>query len=171
MGSEMCIRDSVEGDRFSKICDGCDHCETCSINDPGIAPICVDELQHTRSLGGSTNISNLDIESGFWRATSTSKYVLECFNEDACNGGITGDENYCEDGYEGPYCSICSEGFSKSVGYTCNECSDSDNAVIVTVFSVLLIIVISFFASYLVSSKNKNFGCFSRVKRLSLIHI
>lgn len=158
--------DATQGDRYSKICDGCDPCINCNFPNSEVVPVCVEQLDNTRTNGGDTDISSLEIESGYWRATQTSTNVLMCFNEDACQGGISGDEDYCKTGYEGPYCSICSNGFSKSIGFECNKCSDSDNNVlIIIVFSILIIILVSIVLAYLVSADSARFGYFSRVKK------
>ena len=45
-------------------------------------------------------VEDLVIEKGYWRATATSTSVLECYNGDACLGGLT--TGSCAEGYEGP---------------------------------------------------------------------
>lgn len=65
-------------------------------------PVCSTELDHSTSRGGNVTLNLLEFDPGYWRATSTSKVVLACYNEDACLGGITGADGYCRQGYEGP---------------------------------------------------------------------
>ncbi|CAN0450046.1 unnamed protein product, partial [Scytosiphon promiscuus] len=67
-------------------------------------------------------MKDLEIDAGFWRSSPTSKKILECPN-DACTGGITGAAGYCEDGYDGPYCSVCTDGFSRGLGTNCQVCT------------------------------------------------
>ena len=45
------------------------------------------------------SLEELDIDEGYWRATNTSKTILECYNTDACKGGKTGAQGYCDAGY------------------------------------------------------------------------
>lgn len=46
-------------------------------------------------------METLKLDPGYWRATDTSKVILSCYNEDACEGGATVTD-YCSAGYEGP---------------------------------------------------------------------
>lgn len=46
-------------------------------------------------------LESLDLEEGFFRMSTTSHAVLECYQEEACRGG-TEVTNYCSGGYEGP---------------------------------------------------------------------
>ncbi|CAN0446746.1 unnamed protein product, partial [Scytosiphon promiscuus] len=41
------------------------------------------------------------IKEGYFRISVESAEVLECYREDACNGGID-PSDYCAIGYEGP---------------------------------------------------------------------
>ena len=66
---------------------------------------------------------------------------------------------YCRDGHEGPYCDVCSEGYSKDVLGICQSCEDSTKAVnvVVTLMMLLLIVVIVLFI--------KNMMIYKRYKR------
>lgn len=99
-------------ERYLKVCDGCpvDACNE-SIYIKDLRDItCSSALEHTTSLSGAT-VETLQIEDGYWRATNTSKTVLQCYNAAACRGGQTGDANFCEGGYTGP----CEEAFGPPV--------------------------------------------------------
>ena len=61
--------------------------------------MCETALDHTTSAGGT--IEELAIEAGYWRATNDSINIIECYYAKACNGGVTGDPDYCTQGYEG----------------------------------------------------------------------
>ena len=71
-------------------------------------PTCKALLDHTttNNTGGIT-VETLNIEKGYWRATATSQTILACYNEDACRGGVTGAEGFCDSGYAGPCKSVC----------------------------------------------------------------
>ena len=59
-------------------------------------------IEHASSVGGVNTIEELDIDQGYWRATTDSIYVFQCYNSDACKGGLTGTPDFCEKGYQGP---------------------------------------------------------------------
>lgn len=88
---------------FEAVCDGCDaECANCSFDEPLLEPTCSIVLEHSNSSGGNTTIATLSVEPGYWRATTVSANVFECYNADACLGGLTGETAYCLEGYEGP---------------------------------------------------------------------
>lgn len=94
-------------DLWEVVCDGCDQVyENCDFGQPVLVPECVSlsdaGIEHASSSGGVTTIEELEIDQGYWRATSTSTHVLECYNSDACRGGVTGSVGYCSGGYSGP---------------------------------------------------------------------
>lgn len=95
-----------ENYRYGIVCDGCDgsdvECEGCTIEDDHTIPVCSPLLEHTTSERGTATLERLVLNSGYWRATNTSRDILECFNKNACHGGVTGSKTYCSMGYEGP---------------------------------------------------------------------
>lgn len=85
------------------ICKGCDSRKNCTYEEPNKVPTCSEALENSMSPGGySTTIHDLVIERGYWRATTSSKNVLACYNVEACKGGLTDSPDYCHEGYEGP---------------------------------------------------------------------
>ncbi|CAN0445647.1 unnamed protein product, partial [Ascophyllum nodosum] len=130
-------------DTFKTVCDGCpDVCLGCSFGNAQGNPRCTflseAGMEHVTSKGGNTTVEELQIHKGYWRATSTSRDIYNCFNTKACTGGLTGASNYCLPGYEGPYCSVCSENYAPSLGFTCRECSKrSVGTAIAAVLTVL----------------------------------
>ena len=89
--------------RFDAICSGCGDCSSCTVDKNETVSTCSDVFEHSTSPGGSNaTLMTLEIEAGYWRATNDSTKVLECYNEDACNGGLTGSDDYCSEGYKGP---------------------------------------------------------------------
>lgn len=89
------------GAHFGTVCKGCDiQCRGCTVE--GKEPMCLEKLDHSTSAGGNTTLETLLIEGGYWRATKKSMAIVACFNSEACLGGLTGDQEYCGKGYEGP---------------------------------------------------------------------
>ncbi|CAM9147480.1 unnamed protein product, partial [Ectocarpus fasciculatus] len=144
------------GTLYEAICDGCPiECEGCSFEEPQLVPKCSDALEHSNSSGGTVTLDALVIEPGYWRATPSSENVLECYNADACLGGVTGSENYCLEGYGGPYCAICSDGYTARLGMTCSKCSDSAGGIVLGVSaSVAGLLFIVAVASYAASGES-----------------
>ncbi|CAM9117457.1 unnamed protein product [Sphacelaria rigidula] len=139
----------------STVCNGCGVlCTECHFHPRQIeTPACYGELEHSESAGGKRTVQMLSIERGYWRATKNSTVVRQCYNTDACLGGITGSANFCQDGYEGPYCSICQENFATGPGYTCHSCSERTGGVIlVIVLGVLAFGALVGFVLYMVSA-------------------
>eukprot|EP00903_Cladosiphon_okamuranus_P020904 g19197.t1 len=141
--------DSEESeDTFEAVCNGCEdiECEGCLFEETMLVPVCSTELDHSTSRGGSVSLELLEIDPGYWRATNTSEVVLACYNEDACLGGITGADDYCDQGYGGPYCSVCSDGYTASLGFACTRCSGAWAsivvAVVVAIVGVLLLVAL-----------------------------
>ncbi|CAN0424171.1 unnamed protein product, partial [Ectocarpus fasciculatus] len=114
--------DFVDGDRYSDVCSGCAECSDCDVADGSEVPTCTITPSHAQSTGDT--IETLSIDPGYWRATPFSTIILACHNSDACLGGETGAADYCDEGYEGSYCAVCSDGFAESLSFTCSNCSD-----------------------------------------------
>lgn len=68
---------------------------------PGCISLADARIEHASSGGGVTTIEELEIDQGYWRATPISTHALECYNGDACRGGLTGADDYCSEGYHG----------------------------------------------------------------------
>lgn len=136
--------DTYGGDRYEKVCDGCPICDECEIEEGSTVPICIPQLDHTSSEGNDITVEALEIDSGYWRATPTSLSILECYNEDACNGGITGESSFCSPGYEGPYCSKCINGYSTTLYLTCEECIRTELGIVLMIVLSVVISIIYF---------------------------
>ena len=85
------------------MCQGCDvDCQGCTVEDDTLTPVCEELPDHAQSRGGKATLETLEIDHGYWRATTESKNILACYNEKACLGGMTGNRDYCAQGYKGP---------------------------------------------------------------------
>ncbi|CAM9863984.1 unnamed protein product [Ascophyllum nodosum] len=116
-------------------------------------PVClvVPEGVNTTGISGMT-LETLDLMPGFFRTSNKSREVLECYREEACVGGSTAGR-YCAEGYAGPYCAACDEGYGSGFQYSCSSCQGSHKwagiggAVAV---SVVAIVVVALGVAYLV---------------------
>lgn len=66
-------------------------------------------MEHTASLTPNGTLETLDLERGYWRSSSTSREIRECYEADSCVGGTGG---YCGAGYDGP----CEYSVTASIG-------------------------------------------------------
>eukprot|EP00904_Undaria_pinnatifida_P004259 jgi/Undpi1/13834/HiC_scaffold_9.g03485.m1 len=135
---------NASDDPFEVLCHGCETtCNRCVFVEGDLAPTCREVMDHTTSDGGNVTLRELSVNKGYWRATPTSPEVLACYNADACLGGVTGTSSYCLDGYEGPYCSICSDGYTAQLGFSCNECSENNSRGIAVAVVLVVAVVIT----------------------------
>ena len=90
------------------------NCDSCDYGTPIIRPECITlsnvGMTHASSRSGVTMLEDLEIDKGYWRATNSSRDILECYNGDACRGGLTGAIDYCSAGYRGP-CELARQDF------------------------------------------------------------
>ncbi|CAN0030927.1 unnamed protein product [Scytosiphon promiscuus] len=107
---------------YETACDECQPvvCSYCTISNPDSVQQCELVMEHTASPTLNGTLETLDLERGYWRSSITSRDVRECYETDACVGGTSG---YCGAGYDGPFCAVCSEGYTRGLGYTCSECN------------------------------------------------
>ena len=59
-------------------------------------------MDHSSSPGGTVTLNEISIEPGYWRATASSTDIVACYHAEACLGGVSGTDDYCLEGYEGP---------------------------------------------------------------------
>ena len=96
----FCDRHDRQVSAYETACEACpEQCSTCAIQDPDRAQLCEPVLEFTTSRTADGTLESLDVEPGYWRSSSTSKEIRECYHGPACVGGS---EGYCETGYEGP---------------------------------------------------------------------
>lgn len=98
--------------RFAEVCAGCPGgCTPSEIvverNDS--VPFCAEVHPGVVAERDGVTLNSLQLKPGFFRISNESHDVLECYQEEACQGGED-PENYCTRGYKGP----CEMGFSRS---------------------------------------------------------
>lgn len=94
-------------DHYNSVCNGCNLCSGDCPTDGSGTQECIEAIENTNSTGtdksgASITLETLRINPGYWRSINSSTTILPCWNEDACLGGLTDAEGYCEDGYRGP---------------------------------------------------------------------
>ncbi|CAN0218885.1 unnamed protein product [Ectocarpus sp. 4 AP-2014] len=109
------------GSPYEVACDACRpvECSTCTTSNPDEVELCEPVIEHTSSPTRNGTLETLDLERGYWRSSNTSTEIRECYEVDSCVGGA-GD--LCAVGYDGPFCAVCAEGYTRGVGYTCSRC-------------------------------------------------
>jgi len=61
----------------------------------------------TNCTRAGLTLERLPIEAGYYRQSSTARYVRPCAAAEACLGGDLATDVQCADGHTGPFCSIC----------------------------------------------------------------
>ncbi len=86
---------------YETACEGCpEQCiNNCTVSSPDRAQLCEPTPEFTTSRAADGTLRSLDLEPGYWRSSSASKDIRECYHGPACVGGS---EGYCDAGYEGP---------------------------------------------------------------------
>eukprot|EP00004_Rigifila_ramosa_P020527 TRINITY_DN532_c0_g3_i1.p1 TRINITY_DN532_c0_g3~~TRINITY_DN532_c0_g3_i1.p1 ORF type:complete len:2148 (+),score=347.78 TRINITY_DN532_c0_g3_i1:766-6444(+) len=93
--------------------------------------------------------AGLDVAVGYWlttnprfmKASDTDQFwfkIYKCPVRDGCLGGPA--EEACAQGYEGPVCGICSEGFGR-LGEQCAKCPSQSASAFLVFLAILLVIV------------------------------
>ena len=80
-----------------------------------------------------TRLERVDIDAGYFRISAQSyesTEIRKCpWGLTACKGGTNfsdGGNGYCHEGYEGPYCGVCSPNYYKSTTLdVCSPCTDA----------------------------------------------
>jgi len=61
--------------------------------------------------------------SSFQEAILTSDAIVHsCFNVEACEVALGGQAMHCAEGYSGPLCAVCDEGYGRTSRFTCSRC-------------------------------------------------
>lgn len=92
------------GCRLHAVCSRCfSECITsvATVENEQLMPTCTAAPEHTTALEAGGTVASLAQEKGYYRISAESLVILECFNEDACVGGIVAGQ-YCAGGYTGP---------------------------------------------------------------------
>lgn len=100
----LCPQDRSGTARYDSVCVGCplwDDCQNCTMSEITSGPVCSRAPEHTTANEFGNTLETLSIQTGYWRATTSSDIILACYNPRACRGGQTGTETFCRDGYTG----------------------------------------------------------------------
>ena len=84
---------------------------------------CVEGLSGMDCEGVGTTLENSPIKVGFWREPSSNSTIRECPYESACPGSSNSSSEQCAEGYSGPLCAVCEDGYTASNVYSpCEKC-------------------------------------------------
>ncbi|CAM9956616.1 unnamed protein product, partial [Laminaria digitata] len=99
------------------------------------------------STPGAT-LASLPIQEGYWRPSLDSLNVSACLNEKACVGAtrVASADDYCKDGYRGPYCAVCMDGYGRGVSNSCHFCNNTKAHLLITLGSIFSVVMLLLFA-------------------------
>ena len=79
---------------------------------------------------GASTQEYLTINKDWWRISSNSHVLYECPLVRACAGGEVFENGYCHEGFEGPLCAVCKNGYYLNHdAQTCWKCEAIENPV------------------------------------------
>mmetsp|Transcript_57436 Transcript_57436/g.113194 ORF Transcript_57436/g.113194 Transcript_57436/m.113194 type:complete len:737 (-) Transcript_57436:21-2231(-) len=102
---------------------------------------------------GASTQELLRIDKDVWRISAMAVILHSCPFPGACTGGTVFVEGYCDIGFEGPLCAVCSEGFYfNSDVQGCDECGDgvgptnlgSGTSVVLILFLIVCLFALVF---------------------------
>jgi hypothetical protein len=102
------------------------------------------------SITGLTT-STVSMYEGYWRTSTASIDTRKCSVPKLCTGGVGAGNDLCAVGQSGPYCAVCSYGWSKTLSGACQQCSSNGRSASVTaippiIFIVLILAAIAYWA-------------------------
>ncbi|CAM9190499.1 unnamed protein product [Ectocarpus sp. 8 AP-2014] len=105
-------------------------------------------------LPGAT-LASLPVREGFWRSSRESLSIHQCVHHTACVGAtqISSAQDYCGEGYQGPYCAVCTERFGRGAGNTCHSCEGTKSRLLIaagSLFALVILLLIILAVVYLV---------------------
>eukprot|EP00903_Cladosiphon_okamuranus_P020452 g18772.t1 len=100
-------------------------------------------------LPGAT-LASLPLREGYWRSSRQSEVIHSCLHSEACAGGtqVSSSDDYCAEGYKGPYCAVCAGDYREGTSHICHSCAGVKSRLLFSlgVFFALLILLILFAA-------------------------
>ena len=90
----------------------------------------------------------LFVEEGRWRFSYDSYTVQDCFFKDSCLGNFTAGDESCEEGYMGPYCSLCKAGYYVATAE--GECTKCEGELTDSFIKAVIIVPILLFVLLIV---------------------
>ncbi|CBJ30764.1 Polymorphic membrane protein [Ectocarpus siliculosus] len=105
-------------------------------------------------IPGAT-LASLPVREGYWRSGGESLTIHQCSPSSACVGAaqISSAQDYCGEGYQGPYCAVCAEGFGRGAGNSCHSCEGTKSRLLIaagSLFALVILLLIILTVAYLV---------------------
>jgi len=85
----------------------------------------------------------LYVEEGRWRFSYESYTVQDCFFKDACLGNFSAGDESCDEGYSGPYCTLCKDGYY--VASAEGECAKCEGELTDSFIKAVIVVPIALF--------------------------
>ncbi|CAM9831277.1 unnamed protein product [Scytosiphon promiscuus] len=97
-------------------------------------------------------LASMPVREGYWRSGQESLEIHSCLYSNACGGAtqIQDSDDYCSDGYKGPYCAVCTEGYGLGSSYACHSCTGAKSRMLIFAGSFFALMAILFLCIALV---------------------
>eukprot|EP00903_Cladosiphon_okamuranus_P012166 g11413.t1 len=100
-------------------------------------------------LPGAT-LASLPLREGYWRSSRQSEVIHSCLHSEACAGAtqVSSSDDYCAEGYKGPYCAVCAGDYREGTSHICHSCAGVKSRLLFSlgVFFALLVLLVLFAA-------------------------
>jgi hypothetical protein len=126
---------------------------------------------YAKCLGGSTIVP----KAGYWRSSSDTDEILECFNIDACNGYTEENQDLLggwATGYQGTMWADCKPKYSRTGDYQCGKCPDNVlNIIRITGFLLLMILILFILVKFTIQGANNKRNVLAVYNRILVNHV
>jgi len=99
---------------------------------------------------------SITVQEGYWRQSESDLFVVECpAGNIGCAGGAGAGDAVCKEGYEGPVCNVCAEGYGR-IGSVCVKCQKTGLNIFVLI--VLIILALAMCVLLIRSTADRSYG-------------
>ena len=128
-GFRSCIRGEYYAERICNPCEAgtfsfVDPVER-SLSDLSKSAVC----EVCPSQASQCYMDIIELKPGYWRSNDVSTNILECpWHIESCRGGRSSGDASCGQGYRGPVCAVCEDGYHFiSSSRTCEPCENTSS--------------------------------------------
>ena len=111
---------------------------------------------------GGISVEFLPLKEGYWRSSSQSHNLVQCYAKDACghpnrteNEVLVNIDDQCAEGHTGVMCNVCLVGYAKSVTGLCEGCVSETSVPTEMIAFFLCCIFLAAAAFFLIRRRNK----------------
>ncbi|GMH77019.1 hypothetical protein TL16_g07263 [Triparma laevis f. inornata] len=132
------------------------------LNDGDFIGWCEQCPENTDCDEAGLNITTLPVSPGYWRSSTESHIIVQCYTPAAC---IQTNGEQCRYGHHGPICNVCDQGWAKSITGACEACENGSDMPS-EMFALLVVVGICAVLACVVAVKKMMSGQMSAANEL-----